>query len=436
MSLIYDLVAPFGALAAAPAFLLKSFRHPEYLSHLPERCGRLPEALQSKLEALPCRPAWVQAVSVGEVMLARTLIEGLTDAMRAKGRPLPFLLSSTTPAGRALASTLEIPDLIGAAHFPLDLAPFASRALDSIRPRALLCVEAELWPALLSRCRRRGVPVLIANARLSEKSARRLRRAGRLLGDAIASIRFACAQSEADADRLVSLGIARDSVAVTGNMKFDLPVAPGDTGSLKEELGIVARREGFTLVAGSTSPGEEEQILDAVAECGVRDLLTIIAPRHRERFSEVARLLESRGLPFVRRTSKPGAASPFILLDSVGELAGCYALADAAFVGGSLVPRGGQNLIEPAARGVPVLFGPHTENFASVARALIKCGAGRRVENSAALASELRRLASDPEERRTMGLAGRALVERHRGAAEATIAHLLPFLVDPNVGHV
>jgi 3-deoxy-D-manno-octulosonic-acid transferase len=256
---------------------------------------------------------------------------------------------------------------------------------------------------------------------------------GGWIREALRSIRVACMQSEDDAERARSLGIPPERVRVTGNMKFDRLLEDERAGGLELPIPSAAP----VIVAGSTSPGEEEAVVDAFETLrreGFGDAILVLAPRHRERFDEVARMLGRRGLPFIRRSAMSGGAAgqettaPVILLDTLGELARAYGRASVAFVGGSLVPRGGQNLIEPAARGVPVLFGRHTENFERVAQALLAAGAGFRVSGPEELAGTLGSLLANPIERLRAGSAGRALVETHRGATERTLHHILPFL--------
>ncbi|HEY3177004.1 MAG TPA: 3-deoxy-D-manno-octulosonic acid transferase [Candidatus Polarisedimenticolia bacterium] len=424
-------MVPVGVIAAAPAYLIRSIGHPEYRAHLAERRGRLPVDLSERLGRLGRRPVWVQAVSVGEVFLARTLLTAMAVSGEPEGAspPPPFVLSSTTPAGRQAAASLTIDGLQGVFHFPIDWPPFVRRALDTVRPAAYISVETEIWPALLAECGRRGVPVLIVNGRISERSRAWYRRLGRLMREPLSAVRLACMQSEEDAARLRSVGVPADRVVVTGNMKFDAaPCLDEGADELRALFGLTPG-EGPLVVAGSTSAGEEVQVLDAFEMIGVKGTTLILAPRHRERFEEVARLLAGRGIPFVRRSELPSAGPRrVILLDSIGELARVYGLADAAFVGGSLVRRGGQNLIEPAARGVPVLFGPHTENFAPVAEAMSAVGAGFRVRGARELAAALRLLLADSGLRNRAGSAGRALIEAHRGATRRTIDHIRPFL--------
>jgi len=411
---------------AASYYLARSIAHPEYRAHMAERFGAIPEGLAGRVAALPRRPVWIQAVSVGEVMVARTLIEGLR---RSEAASPPFLVSSTTPSGRRMAVESLGGTAVGVFHFPLDWRPIVRRTLRAIGPAAFVSIETELWPGLLTECARASLPVVVANGRISVRSRERYARLGRVMQEPLQAIRLACMQTPDDAERLVSLGVPADRVVVTGNMKFDA-VAGGSAQDAHDLFGLSLDRRGPVLVAGSTSPGEEEQVLEAVRLAGVPDLGLVIAPRHRERFEDVAALMTSRGLAFSRRSRPAPAGAPpkILLLDTLGELNAAYGLATVAFVGGSLVPRGGQNLIEPAARGVPVLFGPHTENFSAVARSLIDAGAGFRVQDAAGLAAALRALCADEGARRRAGAAGRALIEEHRGATDRTIDHVLPLL--------
>ncbi len=430
MEFLYRTLVPLGALALMPIYAARSLRHPGYRAHVAERLGLLPPALLGRLRQLPRQPVWIQAVSVGEVMLARGLMRELARARET----LSMVLSSTTPAGRDTAASIPDKGLAGVFHFPIDWSPCLRRTLDAVSPSALVTIEAEIWPGLLAECGRRDVPVLLVNGRISERSRSRLGMLGGWLRNSLESIRVACMQSEADAERARALGIPPDRVKVTGNMKFDL--AGGEDGEDRFDLPVPA--DSPVIVAGSTSPGEEEAVLDAFARLrgeGFSNATLVLAPRHRERFDEVARMLADRGVAYLRRSAVAGGAgaearteTPVILLDTLGELASAYGLATVAFVGGSLVPRGGQNLIEPAARGVPVVFGRHIENFERIAEALLAAGAGFRVSDPRELASTLASLLADPAMRRRAGSAGRELVETHRGATERTLHHILPFI--------
>lgn len=378
---------------------------------------------------MPRGPIWVQAASVGEVGVARTLIEGLEGEGDSLSRPV--LLSSTTPAGRDAAAALRLASLRGAIHFPLDWAPIVRRVLDAVRPRAFIAVETEIWPRLMASCGRRSIPLLLVNGRISERSFRRYRRARALLREPLAAVRAACMQTEQDAERARMLGVAADRVSVTGNMKFDAADPGTPAGEVRSLLGLPGSGGPPVLVAGSTSPGEETAVLDALELAGRPDLLLVLAPRHRERFDEVAALLRARNVPFVRRSSlpaQPRGGARVVLLDTHGELAALYAAATVAFVGGSLVPRGGQNLIEPAARGVPVLFGPHVRHVAQVARLLSEAGAAFLVRDAAGLASRIGALLDDEAAREAAGSAGRAMIARHRGATARTLRLVLPHL--------
>ena len=395
-------------------------------SNLGERFGVLPAELTERLDALGRRPVWVQAVSVGEVMVARTLIGGFA------GKGFPFVLSSTTPAGRELAAALPAASVTGVFHFPLDLPGFVGRALDAVRPAAFVSIETEIWPLLLRGCARRGVPALIVNGRISERSSARYRKVAGLLGPSLAAIRLACMQTETDASRLAGIGVPADRVIVCGNMKFDGAI-PSEPDPALRSLVAGAAGDGKVLVAGSTSPGEEEIVLDAMRLAGEGAFFLVLAPRHPDRFGRVEAILRQQDVPFVRRSdggSNAGSGRPprVLLLDTVGELAGAYRLADLAFVGGSLVPRGGQNLTEPAVCGVPVLFGPHTQHVAAVAGALLACGGGERVTDAASLAAAAVRLLGDLPARRRMGEGGRSLVDSQRGATARTVEAILPIL--------
>ncbi len=425
-TLLHDLLAPLGAVTAAPYYLARSIARPEYRAHLGERFGRYPSALLDALGGLTRPPVWIQAVSVGEVMVARTLI----DRLRRAGGTIPFVVSSTTPSGRRLAVESLGRETAGIFHFPLDWRPIVRRTLRAVRPAAFISIETELWPGLLTECGEAGLPVAVVNGRISPRSRDRYARLSWLMRRPLLSIRLACMQTAEDADRLESLGLPRERIVVTGNMKFDAARPSGSRQDARNLFGLSLDADRPVLVAGSTSPGEEQTILEAVRLADLPDLVLVLAPRHPERFEEVAGLLASRGIRFARR-SRPSPGSPgpaTVLLDTLGELKTAYGLATVAFVGGSLVPRGGQNLLEPAAWGVPVLFGPHTENFTAIARSLIDAGAGFRVRDAADLATQLRRLCSDTAARGRAGAAGRALVEENRGATDRTIDHVLPLI--------
>ncbi len=383
-------------------------KEPGYRRHVGERFGRY--------GARPARPViWIHAVSLGETRAAQPLV----DALRARFPDHALVVTHMTATGREAATSLY-GGFATLAFLPYDLPWAARRFVAHFRPRLGIVMETELWPNLLRECRRAGVPVLLANARLSQQSARGYRRIGPLAREALGDLAAIAAQTDADAGRLAELG-ARD-VAVTGNLKFDIAAAPGMIARGRELRRLFGERP--TLLAASTREGEEALLLDALGRAPLPGALTVIVPRHPQRFDEVAALLRDRGLPFVRRSE--GRAVPaehaFALGDSMGEMTAYYASADVAFVGGSLLPYGAQNLIEACAVGVPVVIGPSTFNFAQAAAEAIAAGAAIQVGDADAAARAAGRLLADAEARRKMGEAGRRFCDAHRGATGRTMA--------------
>lgn len=409
-TLIWLLLLPF-----AFAYLTwRARRQPEYLRHWGERLGAAPLAGE--------RPViWLHTVSVGETRaaapLARALLRDHPDCA--------LLLTHATPTGRATGREL-FGDRVVQSYLPYDLPWLVGRFLRRARPRLGIILETEVWPNLYAACAARDVPVFLVNARLSARSAAGYARFAALIRPALASLAGCAAQTEADAERLRGLGAGR--VAVTGNLKFD-QAAPADTGARAAELrGLFGAR--FVWVAASTREGEEGLILDALALLDIPELLLVIVPRHPQRFDEVARLIQSRGLACERRSeARPVPADTRVFLgDSMGELAVYYAACDLAFVGGSLLPLGGQNLIEAAAAGRAVLIGPHTFNFAEAAEQAVAYGAARRVANGVALAAAVRDLHDHPAARAAMGAAGLAFAQAHQGATTRILDLLAPTL--------
>jgi len=391
------------------------------------RRGRPPLRIRARLglDLPPVRPGcvWVQAVSVGEVAVARLLLKEL----RSRHPQLPAVLTSTTATGLRLAAGPQLADVI--LPFPLDLPGPVRRMAEHIAPRLLVLVETELWPELLAACGRRGVAVVIANARISDGALPRYRAVRPLLRPLLAPVSLVLAQGEVEAERFAALGIPAQRIRVTGNIKFD--AAPlGPPPAVAE---VIRRLAGgrAVLVAGSTMAGEEELVLDAWlgVEASRRPFL-LLAPRHPERADEVAALLAARRVAATRRSFLDGAQEPAdaVVLDTVGELAALYQLGSAAFVGGSLVPTGGHNPIEPARFGVPVLTGPHVRNFAGVYEHFVASGAARVVRGAAELRGQLELWLANPAEAQRVGAAGRALLARHSGATARTVDALEPFL--------
>ena len=377
-----------------------------YRSDIAQRFGRHPSRVS--------RPViWIHAVSLGEIRAAQALIAQL----RVRFPVHEILLTHMTATGRGAA--LDVPaEAVTRAWLPYDY-PFAVRAfLRHFRPSLGVLIETEVWFNLVEECARQRVPLLLANARMSVRSEAGYLRLGGMTQTAFAALSAVGAQSESDAERLRRLG-ARN-VVVTGNMKFDL----ASDMAIQAVVSLVRHCAGDrpVVLAASTREGEERLIVDALLGGPAIDALIVIVPRHPQRFAEVARLLETLGVTFARRSEEAPTESVSVLLgDSLGELPSYYASADIAFVGGSLVPQGGQNLIEACAAGVPVLIGPHTFNFSLASENAVAAAAAERVASPRELRAAIARLLADPERRLAMGMAGKAFCERHRGATSLTV---------------
>ena len=389
--------------------LWRGRRQPEYRAHWGERfAGKAPVARGPTI--------WIHAVSVGETRAAQPLVRALLAAYPQHR----MLLSHMTPTGRATARELFAADAgrIDSVYLPYDY-PFAIRRfLERVRPDCGLVMETEVWPNLVAACAARRLPLLLVNARLSARSARGYRRLGALARDAFAGLAAIGAQTEGDAQRLRELGAGQ--VEVTGNLKFD--ASPDAT-----QLALGSRlRERFgprpVLLCASTREGEEALILDALAQAG-GEFLTVIVPRHPQRFDDVAQLVAARGLAQQRRSADESIRSDtrIVLGDSMGELFAYSAAADLAFIGGSLLPLGGQNLIEACAVGTPVLIGPHTYNFLDATAQAIAAGAARRVVDAGDMVAQARTLLADRAARIAMGEAGRRFAATHAGATARTL---------------
>ncbi|MFH1175769.1 MAG: 3-deoxy-D-manno-octulosonic acid transferase [Acidobacteriota bacterium] len=376
------------------------------------------------LPPLPRDGLWIQAVSVGEVAVARPLLLEL----RRRHPELPLILSSTTATGIATAVGHRAADVV--VPFPVDLPGPVRRCLDAARPRLVVLVETELWPELLASCGARGIPVVLVNARISDSSYRGYRAGRFFLQPLLRPVTLVLAQGDEEATRLAALGIPREKIRVTGNIKFDAAPARPAPPELIERLRALAAGRPI-LVAGSTMAGEEQAVLGAVSRLPA-DLqpFLLIAPRHPDRGGDVLRLAQVRGLQAARRTclEAASAACRVVLLDTVGELAALYELATVAFVGGSLVKSGGHNPIEPARFGVPVLSGPHIRNFASVYQHFLAEGAARIVRDERELADALTAWSANPATARRAGEAGRQLLLRHSGATARNVDALEAFL--------
>ncbi len=396
-----------------PLYLLRiywrGFRAPAYRERWHERFGLFDD---------PSRRGgiWVHAVSVGEVLAISRLVHQLLT----RHPELPILITTATPTGAERVRAL-FGDEVEHRYAPIDLPWVVRRFLRAYRPRLLILVETEIWPNLIHHARQAGVPTLLANARLSLRSARRYHRVASLTREALRDISLIAPHGEADADRFLALGARPDGVEVTGSIKFDVHLP----GSLRERADVMRREWGGqrpVWLAASTHEGEDELMLQAHAAVRRRleDALLVLVPRHPERFDRVAQLVSDHGFPLVRRSEqRPCDEETAVFLgDSMGELTLFMGASDLAFIGGSLVPHGGHNILEAAAQGVAVVYGPHMFNFSEISELFLADKAAVQVGSPEALAAQVIRWLGDASERSRFGEAGRALVDKNRGALE------------------
>ncbi|TRX74040.1 lipid IV(A) 3-deoxy-D-manno-octulosonic acid transferase [Pseudomonas mangiferae] len=383
----------------------------------PAYARRLGERFAIGLPPLEPDGIWVHAVSVGESIAAAPMIR----ALRERYPRLPITVTCMTPTGSERIRAL-FGDSVGHCYLPYDLPWASARFLRRLRPRLAVIMETELWPNHIHQCARRGVPLVLANARLSERSARGYGRFARLTAPMLAELNLIAAQTEVEAERFRRLGARPGCVQVTGSIKYDLRIDPALTAraaALREAWGATARP---VWIAASTHAGEDEVVLDAHRRLRAQlpDALLILVPRHPERFAGVHELCRRAGFATVRRSQDEavGADTAVLLGDTMGELLFLYALADVAFVGGSLVPNGGHNLLEPAALGKPVLAGPHLFNFLEIAEHLRGAGALGTVADADALADALARSWRDPAQARRMAEAGLGVLRANQGALQ------------------
>ena len=394
-------------------------REPGYRLRVGERFGRY----RSDAPAPRGDVVWIHAVSLGETRAAAPLQERIARAMPGTTILLTHMTATGREAGHALYG-----DSVQQVWLPYDV-PFAIDAfLERFNPRVGLLMETEVWPNLVAACGRRNIPLYLVNARLSEKSAAGYARFSALTQPMFASLAGVAAQTAGDAARLAGVG-ARDT-SVTGNLKFDVAL-PAESESLGRELRIRFGELRPVFLAASTRDGEEALLIDALERHALpAQTLTVIVPRHPQRFATVAELLRARGIPFVRRSENRPVPDDvaFVLGDSLGEMGGYCAAADVAFVGGSVLPLGGQNLIEPIAMGTPTIVGPHTFNFREATDNAVAAGAAVRVADADALVKEVGALLADAGRRKRMHDAALAFHAAHRGAADRLWAWLAPRL--------
>ncbi|MGA8035768.1 MAG: 3-deoxy-D-manno-octulosonic acid transferase [Candidatus Acidiferrales bacterium] len=417
-------------LVLAPYFFLRGWRRGHPPSGFWERLGGVPSAIANRTQAAAYGAIWIHAVSVGEVLAAKPLLDGLKRADPDR----PVFVSTTTDTGQALARE-RLSGSDGIFYFPLDWTVSVRRALRAIRPAAVIVMETEIWPNFLREARGARIPVIFANARISEKSFARFKKWEWLIGpmfrQALHDAELLLAQSPEDSQRLIDMGAPDGRVLVTGNLKYD--AQPAEPNNFSKWLAAeIARQERWpVIVAGSVVAGEEEAVLGAydTVQRQWRRTLLVLAPRKPDRFDDAARLVSEGGWKVVRRSEirldgPLDETADVILLDSIGELAALYSIADATFVGGSLVPAGGHNILEPAQFGRPPVFGPHMENFRQMADAFLDAKAGAQVSSGDALGTVWMQLIQDSAMREHIGAAAKAIAERNRGATERSLAQV------------
>jgi 3-deoxy-D-manno-octulosonic-acid transferase len=397
-----------------PALLVRlvwrGFRNPGYWRRWRERFGS-GVAIPSHQQVI-----WVHAVSVGEVQAALPIV----NAMRQRTPEAVVVVTTTTPTGSSRVTQSLGADVLHC-YLPYDLPGAVKRFLDRLHPSLAVIMETELWPNLLRACGERSIPVLLANVRLSEKSAAGYRKFSKPVAEMLSDVSAVAAQSDTDARRLIALGADPGRVTVTGSVKFDVNIPA----SLREEAASLRRRFGSgrsVWIAASTHEGEERIVLKAFREVlrRIPGVLLILVPRHPERFGTVEALVKRSGLRYALRSRSPDSCQDVDVYigDSMGELQMFYAAADVAFVGGSLVPVGGHNMLEPGALGIPVIIGPHVFNFADISTRLVELGIARKVADDRELAEAVSVYLQDANQRHNVGEAVKKFVEENRGARD------------------
>lgn len=416
---LFDLAYLALVIAVSPILLWRMAVKGKYREGFSEKLlGRVP----IRDSHAPC--LWFHAVSVGEVLQ----LEPVLSQLRRRLPGVEFVISTTTPTGRSVALTKFPTDRI--CYFPLDFSWAVRNAIGRLRPTAIVLVELELWPNFVRHARRRGIPLGLINGRVSQRSSRGYSRIRPLMSWLLDCFEVVAAQNALYAERLAALGAPRERLHVTGSIKFDRVTtsrANPRTEELRQFFGIGATE--CVFIAGSTQAPEEGAAIDAylAARQAHPNLRLIVVPRHKERFDEVARIIAARGLPLVRRSrglvadAEQSSQPPVLLLDTLGELAACWGLADVAFVGGSLGNRGGQNMIEPAGYGAALLFGPNTQNFRDVVEMLLTADAARVVRDAADLKKVLAECLADPDRARAAGSRAQQLVLAQQGATARTV---------------
>lgn len=418
MYFIYSLIYTLAFLVLIPYFLVRELIYPRYWRSLFQRFGSIPREVNSNRK----KSIWVHAVSVGEVLAAKSLIGALQ-----KGYPdYPLVISTTTITGNRIAQQI-FPEVDGVVFFPFDWSFSIRRSLSRLNPVLLVILETELWPNALRQCKRRGIPVVLVNGRLSSRSYGRYLKIRTLFRRVLKDVDFYCMQSEEDARRIISLGARQDKVMATGNLKYDTDEPPASSKTTKLLSGLLGvKPETPVIVAGSTEKGEEEMMLTSFRKVKKKypQAKMILAPRRPTRFDEVEKLLRSSSFCYRRRSKygEEGGEPELLLLDTIGELTSAYALGRINFVGGSLVPVGGHNILEPASRGKPVVFGRYMDNFKAISQLFLKEEGGIMVNNQQELTQAFLQLLEDDGLCARMGKKARQIVKANRGATDKSLA--------------
>lgn len=424
----YNILFAIGMLAILPRAIVRMRRRGGYARNFGQRFARYSPEMMARF--LDGGRVWVHAVSVGELFVAFRFMK----EFRARRPDVKFVLSTTTSTGYGIAEK-EVADPDALIYLPVDFPAIMKRALSIIRPKALVLVECELWPNLIRLAHRGGIPVILINGRISDHSYSGYSKLRVFTRPLLAQVDLLCAQSEDDRQKLANLGADPARLHVVGSAKYDMTADNGDgeerARAALQAAGIAPDR--LILLGGSTWAGEEEALLDVYKElrATIKELVLVLVPRHAERRDKVLSAIADRGLSVVRRTevkARASAAPDVLLVDTTGELRSFYACADVIFVGKSLCEHGGQNIIEPALCGKPIIVGPNMENFAVVAQDFLAAGALVQVRDAAGLRDAVRELLSDRAKRASMGEKARRLVGEKSGAVRKTLDLVFPVL--------
>ena len=429
MYFVYSLLLTLGFIILLPRFAIDAWRNGKYVTGLRQRLGDLP-AINSNGKPV----IWLHCVSVGEAQAAQSLVREI----RKRFPNLALVISTTTVTGQRVAGEIFRDQAAAVFYFPIDWAWTVRRVLNKLQPAAILVMETELWPRLFSVARQRDIPVALLNGRISDKSFGRYKRVRPFIRRVLNDLTLAVMQTQQDAARIHELGMSADRMSIAGNVKFDTLSAPSDSAvenEVRDRFGL--NDAGPLIVAASTHDPEERIVIEALRN--VRQAhpsaRLLIAPRHPERFEEVAFLLANSEFSSARRSAPRSAedvCADVILMDSIGELRAVYPLAEVAFVGGSIVPHGGHSVIEPGAQGVCTVTGPHTQNFSAVTQALLAENALIQLRQTDEPATELARvlteLLTDESSRCAIAERAKAVCDRNRGATDRTIELISPLL--------